>query len=301
MYAVSPYVSEYVVRNWFSGACGSLRAGRPASVPVRRATHGNFHDLGGPTYYAVIVHRDALRVAVGIVLGFVARRLVDSRIGFLAASREGSDSLFESSGLTEHRLKPLNDASSAELLALTHPDVSPAMRRRITSEARGNPLALVELPTALSAEQRATLAALPAVLPRSERLHALFAARVAHLPLRSWELLLAAALDGTVTCPRSRRLWPAGPPSTTSPPRNATSGDGLGRQPAAVLPASADRIRGGGAGDRLRTKTGPSGARRCAQGPAGAPHLAPGRGGHGPGRDGRGSAGGGRPPPPAAR
>lgn len=63
----------------------------------------------------------------------------------------------------------------------------------------------------------------------------------------------------------------------------------------------ADRIRGGGAGDRLGTKTGPSGARRCAQGPVGAPRLAPGRGGHGPGRDGRGSAGGGRPPPPATR
>ncbi|MFE7403515.1 ATP-binding protein [Streptomyces sp. NPDC057557] len=187
------------------------------------------------------VHRDALRVAVGIgggpapdrlltstavllllrlisvrtplllvvddlpwldratnsVLGFVARRLVGSRIGFLAASREGSDSFFESSGLTEYRLQPLDDASSAELLTLTHPDVSPAVRRRIATEARGNPLALVELPTALSAEQRATLAAVPGVLPLSERLQALFASRVAGLPDRSRELLLIAALDGT--------------------------------------------------------------------------------------------------------
>ncbi|GGM23089.1 LuxR family transcriptional regulator [Streptomyces fumigatiscleroticus] len=187
------------------------------------------------------VHRDALRVAVGIgtgpapdrlltstavllllrlisartplllviddlpwldratnaVLGFVARRLIGSRIGFLAAHREGSDSFFESSGLTEYRLKPLNDASSAELLALAHPDVSPAVRRRIASEARGNPLALVELPTALSAEQRTTLAAVPPVLPLSERLQAVFASRVAGLPVRSRELLLIAALDGT--------------------------------------------------------------------------------------------------------
>jgi len=131
------------------------------------------------------------------VLGFVARRLVGSCIGFLAASRDGSDSFFESSGLPEHRLKPLDDASSAELLALAHPDVSPAVRRRIATEARGNPLALVELPTALTTEQRATLAAVPAVLPLSERLHAMFASRVAELPDRSRELLLIAALDGT--------------------------------------------------------------------------------------------------------
>ncbi|GGN91305.1 hypothetical protein GCM10011579_088050 [Streptomyces albiflavescens] len=130
------------------------------------------------------------------MLGFVARRLVGSRIGFLAASREGSDSFFESSGLTERRLEPLDDASSAELLALAHPDVSPAVRR-IAAEARGNPLALVELPVALSAEQRATLAAMPTVLPLSERLQAIFASRVAELPGHSRELLLIAALDGS--------------------------------------------------------------------------------------------------------
>ena len=135
--------------------------------------------------------------ATNAVLGFVARRLVGSTIGFLAASREGSESFFESSGLTEHRLEPLDDASSTELLALAHPDVSPAVRRRIAAEARGNPLALVELPVALSAEQRATLAMVPAVLPLSERLQALFASRVAELPARSRELLLLAALDGT--------------------------------------------------------------------------------------------------------
>ncbi|MFI6488866.1 AAA family ATPase [Streptomyces sp. NPDC050564] len=135
--------------------------------------------------------------ATNAVLGFVARRLVGSRIGFLAASREGSESFFESSGLTEHRLKPLDDASSAELLALAHPDVSPAVRRRIAAEARGNPLALVELPVALSAEQRATLAAVPSVLPLSERLQAMFASRIAVLPDPTRELLLIAALDGT--------------------------------------------------------------------------------------------------------
>jgi hypothetical protein len=108
--------------------------------------------------------------ATNAVLGFVARRLIGSRIGFLAASRAGAVSFFEPSGLSTRLLEPLDDASSAELLALAHPDVSPAVRRRIAAEARGNPLALVELPTALSTEQRAALAAVPGVLPLSERL-----------------------------------------------------------------------------------------------------------------------------------
>ncbi|MFD6530993.1 ATP-binding protein [Streptomyces sp. NPDC060184] len=135
--------------------------------------------------------------ATNAVLGFVARRLVGSRIDFLAASRAGSESFFEPSGLTQRRLEPLDEAASAELLALTHPDVSPAVRRRIVAEARGNPLALVELPLALSAEQRATLTAMPAVLPLSGRLQAMFTSRVARLPDRSREILLLAALDGT--------------------------------------------------------------------------------------------------------
>lgn len=44
--------------------------------------------------------------ATNAVLGSDARRLVGSRIGFLAASREGADSFFESGGLTEHSMEP---------------------------------------------------------------------------------------------------------------------------------------------------------------------------------------------------
>ncbi|MGW0859775.1 AAA family ATPase, partial [Streptomyces sp. NPDC002690] len=132
------------------------------------------------------------------VLGFVARRLVGSRISFLAASRATSDSFFGSSGLTEHRLTPLDDASSATLLARTHPGMSSALRRRIAAEARGNPLALVELPAALEREQRTgATAVVPSVLPLGERLQTLFAERVAGLPEQSRELLLIAALEGT--------------------------------------------------------------------------------------------------------
>ncbi len=55
----------------------------------------------------------------------------------------------------------------------------------------------MELPTALSTEQRATLAAVPPVLPLTQRLQTMFASRVAALPDLTRELLLIAALDGT--------------------------------------------------------------------------------------------------------
>ncbi|MER7930558.1 AAA family ATPase [Streptomyces sp. NPDC096057] len=131
------------------------------------------------------------------VLGFVARRLVGSRIGFLSACRVTTDSFFPSNGLTEHRLAPLDDASSADLLSRAHPALSPALRRRIAAEARGNPLALVELPAAFDHERHSTATALPSVLPLGERLQTLFAARVTALPEQTRELLLIAALEGT--------------------------------------------------------------------------------------------------------
>ncbi|MFJ4622363.1 ATP-binding protein [Streptomyces sp. NPDC088812] len=131
------------------------------------------------------------------VLGFVARRVTGSPIGLVAASRTGTAGFFESGGLTEHRLGPLDDGGAATLLTRAYPGMSPAVRRRIVKEARGNPLALAELPAALDTDQRAARAAMPPVLPLTERLQALFAARVRALPAPARDLLLVAALDGT--------------------------------------------------------------------------------------------------------
>ncbi len=53
------------------------------------------------------------------------------------------------------------------------------------------------MPAALTGPQRAALAALPAVLPLSGRLQALFASRAGSLPAPARQLLLLAALDGS--------------------------------------------------------------------------------------------------------
>ncbi len=135
--------------------------------------------------------------ASSAVLGFVARRLSGSRIGFLAASRSGAETSFERAGLTEYELPPLEHDAAAELLAARFPRLAAPVRDRVLAQAQGNPLALVELPAALSGPQRSALADLPDVLPLSPRLRSLHASRVAGLPAESRRLLLLLALDDT--------------------------------------------------------------------------------------------------------
>src|SRR4029077_8600696 len=135
--------------------------------------------------------------ASAVVLGFVARRLAGSRIGFLAASRSEQDSFFERAGLPQHELAPLDQGAANGLVSARFPKLARRVRQRVLAEAGGNPLALLELAAASSGRQPPALAGLPAVLPLSRRLQAMFAARVTGLPARTRWLLLLMALDGT--------------------------------------------------------------------------------------------------------
>jgi hypothetical protein len=132
-----------------------------------------------------------------MVLGLVARRLTGTRIGFLGAARPEEDRFFERRTLPGHEVRPLDQAAAGELIRACFPELAPQVRRRLLAEALGNPLALVELPAALTGPQRAGLAALPAVLPLHGRLQSLFASRVTSLPDPARRLLLLAALDGS--------------------------------------------------------------------------------------------------------
>ncbi|MCX5311166.1 LuxR family transcriptional regulator [Streptomyces sp. NBC_00154] len=135
--------------------------------------------------------------ASAVVLGFVARRLTGSRITVLAAARRGHHSFFDGGSLPEHEVLPLDDESARQLVGTRHPGLVGGVMDRIITAAHGNPLALLELPTALTGPQRAALERLPDVLPLSRRLEALYVSRVADLPAASRRLLLVAALDGT--------------------------------------------------------------------------------------------------------
>lgn len=130
------------------------------------------------------------------VLSFVVRRLGGSRACFLAAARTGALEGFEPTGMTRHDLPTLDPEAALALLRERFPTLAPRVRQRLLDEAQGNPLALLELPPALSGPQQAAWQALPAVLPLTDRLQALFASQISGLPATTRELLLLAVLAG---------------------------------------------------------------------------------------------------------
>jgi DNA-binding CsgD family transcriptional regulator len=128
-----------------------------------------------------------------LVLAFIGRRAADERIAILAGSRRTDDEVADL-GLDDHRMEPLAPAAAEELLDRLSPQLAPAARGRILALAQGNPLALAELPHALTAEQRAGATPLPDLLALTGRLEAGFAARAERLPEPARLALLAAAL-----------------------------------------------------------------------------------------------------------
>jgi DNA-binding CsgD family transcriptional regulator len=123
------------------------------------------------------------------VLAFVARRLQSDPVVLLAAVREGYPSPLLDAGLPQHHLGGLRPAEAMALLDASSPQLSPAVRDRLLSEAAGNPLALTELP--ITAARQEPIA--PGLLPLTQRLEQAFAARVSDLPEATRLLLLVAA------------------------------------------------------------------------------------------------------------
>jgi DNA-binding NarL/FixJ family response regulator len=135
--------------------------------------------------------------ASALVLGFVARRLSRSRVGFLAASRSNEESFFDRTAMPQLDVRPLDDEAAIGLMSSRFPGLVRRVQDRLLAEAQGNPLALLELPAAVRRSQRAALSPVTATLPVSRRLQALYTSRIAALPPRTRELLLLMALDGT--------------------------------------------------------------------------------------------------------
>ncbi|MFY1585325.1 ATP-binding protein [Micromonospora sp. WMMD734] len=134
--------------------------------------------------------------ASAVVLGFVARRLAGVRAGLLASTRAGSVSFLDLRGLSEHVVGPLDDEAAGRLVDARHPQLPARVRRRLLDLAQGNPLALMELPAALLGSVRRTETQ-PEVVPLSDRLQAIFAARLTGLPEATRRVLLLATFEGT--------------------------------------------------------------------------------------------------------
>jgi DNA-binding CsgD family transcriptional regulator len=125
-------------------------------------------------------------------LVFVARRLQADPIAVLVGAREGDARSFDAHGLPELRLAGLRSAEAAALLG---GDLPAVVRDELVGVTGGNPLALLELPAALSDDERAGRAPLRLDLPLNERIERAFLARVAPLGDEARRMLLLAAAD----------------------------------------------------------------------------------------------------------
>ena len=129
-------------------------------------------------------------------LVFAARRLVAEGVVIVFGARDGELARFDAAGLDEHVLPGLDDRSAATLLERGVRRLESSVRERLLADAGGNPLALLELPSALSEAQLAGREPLPEALPLSARLRTVFMERIERLarPARA-ALLVAGAAD----------------------------------------------------------------------------------------------------------
>jgi DNA-binding CsgD family transcriptional regulator len=131
------------------------------------------------------------------VLSFVARRLQAESVVVLFAERD-EDQPTELAGLPELALQRLSDDDARELLASSTPGrLDERVRQRIIDEARGNPLALLELPRGVSSASLAGGFAVADSLPLASRVEASFRRRVDRLPEETQRLLLLGAAEPT--------------------------------------------------------------------------------------------------------
>ncbi len=146
---------------------------------------------------ALVVVDDAhwLDAASADALLFAVRRLDADRVAVVFAVRDGMTTTFVPDGVPTLRVGRLDAVSALALLRGTAAAVAPDVADRLVSECGGNPLALVELAAALTPDQLAGDAPIPAHLPLTARLERVFLDRARRLPADAQTLMLIVAAD----------------------------------------------------------------------------------------------------------
>ncbi len=133
--------------------------------------------------------------ASALTLGFVARRLLAESVLLVFAVRESSPGE-TFSGLPDLHVTGLPEQASRTLLdSAVHGQLDRQVRERILAEARGNPLALLELPRWMTESELSVGLAGPDERPLSSQIEQGFFLRVQSLPADTRRLLFTAAAD----------------------------------------------------------------------------------------------------------
>jgi DNA-binding CsgD family transcriptional regulator len=126
-------------------------------------------------------------------LAFVARRLLAERVAVVFATREPSGEL---QGLPQLHVEGLGDGDARALLASAFGvPFDERVRERIIAETHGNPLALLELPRALTTAELAGGFGCADTAQLPGRIEQTFQRRLAGLPAETQRFLLVAAAD----------------------------------------------------------------------------------------------------------
>ena len=134
-----------------------------------------------------------LDVASAQALAFVARRLDAHSVGMVFAIREPRQEL---KGLPELVVEGLSDNDARELLrSVVAGPLDPRVRERMVAEARGNPLALVELARALSPAELAGSVGVTILERNPAPIEDSFRRQIEALPDEARLFLLVAAAD----------------------------------------------------------------------------------------------------------
>jgi DNA-binding CsgD family transcriptional regulator len=127
---------------------------------------------------------------------FASQRLGAEGVALLFGWRADVPSPFDQSRVRPLHIGPLSDEAARALLCSSERPLAPPVATVVRETAAGNPLALLELPKLLTAEQAAGRAPLPDPLPTGAGIRRLFGERIAALsPDARHALLLIAASD----------------------------------------------------------------------------------------------------------
>jgi DNA-binding CsgD family transcriptional regulator/tetratricopeptide (TPR) repeat protein len=129
-------------------------------------------------------------------LVFAARRVQADPVALLFGAREGEARRFDAPGLPDLHLAGLGDAEAGALLQ-TDAGLHRSVRQALVRASGGNPLALRELPGALTADQRAGRTPLDLDLPLTQGIERAYLVRVRPLGDDARRLLRLAAADDT--------------------------------------------------------------------------------------------------------
>lgn len=204
-----PFIDRLPVpqRNAMQVALGTRLGGPPDALLLGLALLTLLGEAAGDqTTVCIVDDAQWLDSASRHILTIAARRVGADALAMIFATRD-PNVVSEFSGLPELALRGLSTADARGLLAVTLPGrIDERVIQNIISEADGNPLALLEIPKALSPDELAGGYGMPGALPSASTLERSFLRRILEIPSSTMTFLIIAACEPTG---RSDWLWAA--------------------------------------------------------------------------------------------